>query len=267
MKLSEIPGINFPESDLFTLFAGPCVVESIDSLGRIAEKLCEISVGLKIPFVLKASYKKANRTKHDAFRGIGDEKALKALRQVGTIYKIPTMTDVHSIYETRLAEQYVDILQIPAFLCRQTELIEAAALTGKIVNIKKGQFISAEDMIFIAEKIQNMGNDNIIFTERGTMFGSDDTVLDFRNIEIMKDTGHPVLVDVTHSLGKYGGIHSMIKTFAKCAIVAGADGIFIETHPNPVNAKSDGSRMLMLNNMPELLRVLISLKQVMNVTK
>ena len=262
MKLSEIPKITQSGVSSFTLFAGPCVIETSESLFHITERLKQITTSLEIPFVLKASYKKTNRTKFDSFNTIGEVKALKILEEVGSHFNIPTMTDVHSSYEaTRAGEYGIDIIQIPAFLCRQSDILKAAADTGKVINIKKGQFMSGSDMKYAVEKVRQYGNDKILLTERGTTFGYNDLIMDMRNIPIMQSTGCPVLVDVTHSLGVNDGNPNMIRMFAKMAVVCGAEGLFLETHPSPRIAKSDGSRMLMLNNIPELLRELLTINK------
>ena len=228
---------------------------------RIADRLCEITEKLDIPFVFKASYRKANRSRLDSFTGIGDEKALKVLEKVRATFGVPVVTDIHAVEEATMAADVADILQIPAFLCRQTELLVAAAKTGKVVNIKKGQFVSGESMGFAVDKVRQSGNDKVMLTERGSMFGYQDLVVDFRNIPIMQGFGVPVVLDVTHSLqqpnqtsGVTGGKPEMIATLAKAGIAVGVDGIFMETHPNPAHAKSDGANMLPLNQVEPLLR-------------
>lgn len=250
----------------FFLLAGPCVIENETMPFEICEKLKEITDKLSITFVFKASYRKANRSRLDSFTGIGDEKALKIIKEVGKKYNVPTITDIHTPEETYMAAEYVDILQIPAFLCRQTDLLVAAAKTGKIVNIKKGQFLSGESMQYTCEKVKGSGNDKIILTDRGTFFGYQDLVVDYRNIPIMQENNVPVVMDITHSLqkpnqtsGVSGGDPKMIETIAKCAIAAGVDGLFMETHPNPNEAKSDGKNMLALDKAEDLLYKLTTL--------
>jgi 2-dehydro-3-deoxyphosphooctonate aldolase (KDO 8-P synthase) len=251
----------------FFLIAGPCVIEDETLAMQIAEKITSITARLNIPFIFKGSYRKANRSSINSFSGIGDEKALRILRRAGETFAIPTITDIHEAAEADMAAEYVDALQIPAFLCRQTNLLIAAARTGKTVNIKKGQFLSAEAMKFAAQKVVDSGNSNIILTERGETFGYTDLVVDFRNIPVMKRFGFPVVMDATHSLqqpnqasGVSGGIPSMIETIAKAAIAVGADGLFIETHPNPAEAKSDGANMLPLHLLEELLVKLMRIR-------
>lgn len=252
----------------FFLLAGPCVIEGEEMAMRIAEKIVNITEKLKIPYVFKGSYRKANRSRLDSFTGIGDEKALKILRKVHETFGVPTVTDIHETHEAELAAEYVDILQIPAFLCRQTDLLVAAAHTGKIVNIKKGQFLSPSAMQFAAQKVADAGNNNIMLTERGTTFGYTDLVVDFRGIPQMQQFGYPVIMDATHSLqqpnqnsGVTGGMPSLIETIAKAAIAVGADGLFLETHPNPSQAKSDGANMLQLDLLEGLLTRLIRIRK------
>lgn len=258
--------INYPfhQEGRFFLLAGPCVIEDETSPLRIAEKLCDITRRLDIPFVFKASYRKANRSRLDSFTGIGDEKALKVLENVKTTFGVPVVTDIHAVEEAAMAADVADILQIPAFLCRQTDLLVAAAKTGKVVNIKKGQFVSGESMGFAVEKVRQSGNDKVMLTERGTMFGYQDLVVDFRNIPIMQSFGVPVVLDVTHSLqqpnqtsGITGGKPEMIGLLAKAGVAVGVDGIFMETHPDPAHAKSDGANMLPLDQAEEMLRGLM----------
>lgn len=256
------------KSDNFFLLAGPCVIEGEEMALRIAEKIKNMTDSLGIPYVFKGSYRKANRSRVDSFTGIGDEKALKILQKVGKTFDIPTVTDIHETHEAYLAAEYVDVLQIPAFLCRQTELLIAAAKTGKVVNIKKGQFLSPEAMQFAAQKVVDSDNKNVMLTERGTTFGYGDLVVDFRGIPEMRQFGFPVVMDVTHSLqqpnqssGVTGGQPQLIETIAKAAIAVGADGLFIETHPDPKNAKSDGANMLSLNQLEELLIKLSKIKE------
>lgn len=255
-------------SDNFFLLAGPCVIEGEDMALRIAEKIAEITTRLQIPYVFKGSYRKANRSRLDSFTGIGDEKALKILRKVGETFGVPTVTDIHETHEAAMAAEYVDVLQIPAFLCRQTDLLVAAARTGKIVNIKKGQFLSPGAMQFAAQKVVDAGNRQVMFTERGTTFGYTDLVVDYRGIPQMQAFGFPVVMDVTHSLqqpnqtsGVTGGMPALIETIAKAAIAVGADGLFIETHPEPAIAKSDGANMLQLDLLEGLLTRLIRIRE------
>lgn len=252
----------------FFLIAGPCIIENETLLLETAEKIQSICKNLGIPFVFKASYRKANRTSGNSFTGLGDELALGLLSKVKTQFALPVTTDVHAKDETEIAAKHVDILQIPAFLCRQTDLLEAAAKTGKIVNVKKGQFISGEAMKFAVEKINKSGNNKIMLTERGNSFGYQDLVVDFRNIPIMQANRVPVIMDCTHSLqqpnqstGITGGNPQLIETIAKAAIATGADGLFIETHPNPSEAKSDGANMLKLDLLEPLLEKLVRLKK------
>lgn len=251
----------------FFLIAGPCVVENDEMPFAIAEQVSSICLKLQIPYVFKASYKKANRTSASSFTGIGNLKALELIQQVGKKYNLPTTTDVHTTEECHLAANYVDILQIPAFLCRQTDLLLAAAETQKIVNVKKGQFLSGEAMKFAVDKIQKAGNDKVMLTERGTTFGYQDLVVDYRNIPAMQANDVPVIMDCTHSLqqpnqasGITGGNPQLIETIAKAAIAVGVEGLFIETHPDPKNAKSDGANMLNLSLLEPLLEKLVLLK-------
>jgi 2-dehydro-3-deoxyphosphooctonate aldolase (KDO 8-P synthase) len=267
----NIPGIKFKESGNFLLIAGPCVVESEEIVFETAEHLKSLSEKYSIPFIFKASYRKANRSKGDSFSGIGDIKALKILADVRKKYSVPVITDIHNPDEAQMAAGYVDVLQIPAFLCRQTDLLVAAAKTGKWINIKKGQFLSGTSMKFAVEKVKESGNNNIMLTDRGNMFGYQDIVVDFRNIPEMQKIGVPVLMDITHSLqqpnqeaGVSGGRPDMIETIGKAAISVGADGIFIETHPNPGVAKSDGANMLILSGMDLLLSRLVALRKTIN---
>lgn len=252
----------------FFLIAGPCVVESEELVMEVADKVSGICKKLGIPYIFKASYRKANRTSASSFTGIGDEAALSVIKKVAEKYKLPATSDVHAHEEAAIAAKYVDVLQIPAFLCRQTDLLAAAAETGKVVNIKKGQFLSGPSMKFAVEKIRQAGNDKIILTERGTTFGYQDLVVDYRNIPWMKEYGTPVVMDVTHSLqqpnqtsGITGGNPQLISTIAKAAIAAGADGLFIETHPDPAVAKSDGANMLRLELLEVLLQQLVKLRK------
>ena len=254
--------------DRFFLMAGPCVIEDETSPLFIAETLKNICQKLEIPLVFKGSYRKANRSKLDSFTGIGDEKALKVLQKIGKEFELPVVTDIHAAEEASMAAEYVDILQIPAFLCRQTDLLVAAAKTGKTVNIKKGQFLSGEAMGFAVEKVRQSGNDKVMLTERGSMFGYQDLVVDYRNIAAMQKFEVPVILDVTHSLqqpnqssGVTGGKPEMIGLIAKAGIAAGADGIFMEVHPEPKKAKSDGANMLRLDLAENLLKQLVRIKE------
>lgn len=259
-----------PRADAnFFLLAGPCVIEGEQMALDIAGKLREVAERLAIPYVFKGSYRKANRSRIDSFTGIGDEKALEILKKVGETYSIPVVTDIHECREAAMAAEYVDILQIPAFLCRQTDLLLAAAATGKMVNIKKGQFLAPGAMRFAVDKVRSVGNDKVAVTERGTTFGYQDLVVDFRGIPTMRQTcGCPVIMDITHSLqqpnsasGVTGGMPDMIATIARAAIATAADGIFMETHPDPSKAKSDGANMLALDKVPELLERLTAIRQ------
>ena len=256
-------------SENFFLLAGPCVIEGEDMAMRIAERVVSMTSDRNIPYVFKGSYRKANRSRLDSFTGIGDENALRVLRRVRETFNIPVVTDIHSAEEAEMAAEYVDILQIPAFLCRQTDLLVAAAKTGRIVNIKKGQFLSPDAMKFAAEKVVSEGGaGNVMLTERGTTFGYQDLVVDFRGIPQMKKFGYPVVMDITHSLqqpnqtaGVTGGMPEMIETIAKAAIAVGADGLFIETHENPAVAKSDGANMLQLDLLEGLLDKLLRVRE------
>ena len=255
-------------SDNFFLIAGPCVVENEDLIMEVADKVSSLCKRMEIPYVFKSSYRKANRTSVDSFTGIGDEAALQLVKKAGETFHLPTTSDIHAHDEAATAAKYIDILQIPAFLCRQTDLLVAAAQTGKVVNVKKGQFVSGEAMKFAVDKIRKAGNDKIILTERGTTFGYHDLVVDYRNIPIMQNHGVPVVMDCTHSLqqpnqasGVAGGNPQMIGTIAKAAIAAGADGLFIETHPNPAVALSDGANMLKLDLLENLLEKLVVLRK------
>jgi 2-dehydro-3-deoxyphosphooctonate aldolase (KDO 8-P synthase) len=266
-----IPGLKYAEEGNFLLLAGPCVVESRELVREVAAELKRVSDLYHIPLVLKASYRKANRSRLDSFSGLGDKEALTILADVGAEFDLPLVSDIHSAEEASLAAGYVDVLQIPAFLCRQTDLLLAAGNTGKYINIKKGQFLSGESMSFAVEKVRSTGNNNILLTERGNMFGYGDLVVDMRNIPEMKKTGVPVIVDITHSLQKpnsstgiSGGQPEMIETIGMAAIAAGADGIFLETHPAPSKALSDGANMLELDRIEELLGKFSSLKDIVN---
>ncbi|MFZ1750637.1 MAG: 3-deoxy-8-phosphooctulonate synthase [Saprospiraceae bacterium] len=264
----SIKNISHRTSDNFFLIAGPCAIESEKTTMQIAERVKSICYDLKIPLVFKGSYRKANRSSIHSFTGIGDEKALKILRKVAEDFDLPVTTDIHTDMEADMAAQYVDILQIPAFLCRQTSLIKAAAETGKVVNIKKGQFMSPESMVHAVQKVRECRNEKVMLTERGTTFGYQDLVVDFRGIPVMKSFGVPVIMDCTHSLqqpnqpsGVTGGKPGLITTIAKAAIAVGADGLFIETHPNPAEAKSDGANMLPLDQLEPLLVKLVNIRQ------
>lgn len=257
----------FIQNENFFLMAGPCVIEGEAMALRIAEHIVELTSRLRIPYIFKGSYRKANRSRIDSFTGIGDEKALKILRKVGETFDIPVVTDIHEAEEAAMAASYADVLQIPAFLCRQTDLLIAAARTGKIVNIKKGQFLSPEAMQFAAQKVVDAGNTNVMLTERGTTFGYTDLVVDYRSIPAMQKFGFPVIMDVTHSLqqpnlasGVTGGMPSLISTISKAAVAVGVDGLFIETHPDPSVAKSDGANMLKLDLLEDLLIRLIRIR-------
>lgn len=252
----------------FFLLAGPCVIEGEDMALHIAEKVCDIASRLDIPYVFKGSYRKANRSRLDSFTGIGDEKALRILAKVRKEFGIPVMSDVHTEFEVEIAAEYIDVIQIPAFLCRQTDLLVAAAKTGKVINIKKGQFLSPQAMKFAIDKVVNSGNDQVMVTERGTTFGYTDLIVDYRGIPQMKSFGYPVILDITHSLqqpnqasGVTGGLPELIETIAKAGIASGVDGIFIETHPNPSVAKSDGANMLRLDSLGPLLEKLVRIRQ------
>lgn len=266
--LSQIPKIKHLDSGNFFLIAGPCAIEGEEMAFEIGETVKNICDRLQIPFIFKGSYRKANRSRLDSFTGIGDESALKILKAVGTKLDVPVTTDIHSAEEAALAAQYVDVLQIPAFLCRQTNLLVAAAKTNKVVNIKKGQFLSAEAMQFASQKVIDSGNKKVLLTERGTFFGYQDLVVDFRGISVMKSFGVGVVLDCTHSLqqpnqtsGVTGGRPEMIETIAKAAVAVGVDGLFIETHPNPAVAKSDGANMLALDKLEEILQVLVKIRK------
>jgi len=256
------------QSGNFFLMAGPCAIEGEDIAMRIAEKIVTITDKLHIPYIFKGSYRKANRSKGSSFCGIGDEKALKILEKIGKTFDVPTVTDIHAHEEAAMAAAYVDVLQIPAFLCRQTDLLIAAAQTGKVVNVKKGQFLSAGSMKFAVEKIVEAGNNKVILTDRGNTFGYQDLIVDYRGLPEMQSFNVPVVMDCTHSLqqpnqssGVTGGKPELIGTIAKAAIAVGADGLFIETHPDPANAKSDGANMLHLDLLEELLVKLIRIRQ------
>jgi len=266
--IKMIPKLKYSGSN-FLLLAGPCVIEGEKMALEIAERIAEITNKLQIPYIFKGSYRKANRSRLDSFAGIGDEKALKILRKVNETFDIPTVTDIHTAQEAAMAAEYVDMLQIPAFLCRQTDILIAAAETGKAVNIKKGQFLSAEAMKFAVTKVRESGNDNVYLTERGSTFGYYDLVVDYRGIPEMQKNNCPVILDITHSLqqpnqasGVTGGQPQLIETIARAGIAVGVNGIFVETHPDPANAKSDGANMLQLDLLEGLLTRLVQLRQV-----
>ncbi len=268
MNLDKIPQLKHTDSNNFFLLA--CAIEGEDMALRIAEKVLTITDALKIPYIFKGSFRKANRSRIDSFTGIGDEKALKILRKVSETFKIPTVTDIHESSDATMAAEYVDVLQIPAFLVRQTELVVAAAATGKVVNLKKGQFMSPESMQHAVKKVTDSGNNQVCITDRGTMFGYQDMLVDFRGIPTMKEYA-PVILDVTHSLqqpnqsiGVTGGRPKMISTIARAGIATGADGLFIETHFDPANAKSDGANMLDLANLEKLLTDLTAIRKTIN---
>ncbi len=259
------------ESGNFFLLAGPCVIEGEDMAMRIAERVVKIADRLSIPYVFKGSYRKANRSRIDSFTGIGDEKALKVLQKVSQSFGVPVVTDIHTALEAAMAAEYVDMLQIPAFLCRQTDLLVAAAETGKVVNIKKGQFLSPDAMQFAVQKVIDAGNTQVAITERGTTFGYQDLLVDYRGIPQMQQMGVPVILDVTHSLqqpnqtsGVSGGLPALIETIARAGIAVGADGLFIETHPDPSVAKSDGANMLQLDQLEPLLERLVAIRATIN---
>lgn len=265
---------HYPDNNFF-LIAGPCVIESEELTRSVAEKTIEITTKLSIPFIFKSSYRKANRSKADSFTGMGDEKGLAILQRIKEDYKVPVLTDIHNPSEAALAASYnIDVLQIPAFLCRQTDLLEAAALTGKVINIKKGQFLAPISMKFAAEKVAHAGNNKIMLTDRGTQFGYSDLIVDFRSIPEMSSFGYPVILDVTHSLqqpnqasGVTGGRPDLISTMARAGIAAGVDGIFIETHPEPSKALSDGANMLKLELLERTLTSLIPFRKAYNSIK
>ena len=266
--MKEIPRIKHSQPGNLLLIAGPCVVESKEMVFRIAGEIKELAEKYRIPCVFKSSYRKANRSKLDSFTGIGDIEALEILSAAGEEFDLPVITDIHTPSEAKIAATYVDVLQIPAFLCRQTDILVAAANTGKWINIKKGQFLSGEAMKFAVEKVRSSGNDKIILTERGNMFGYQDLVVDMRNIPLLKKNGVPVIIDITHSLqqpnqpgGVAGGLPGMIETIGMAAIAAGADGLFIETHPDPSSALSDGANMLPLDKLDGLFKKLTILRK------
>ena len=267
MHLDLIPQLKHTAANNFFLLCGPCAIEGEEMAMRIAEKIVTITDKLQIPYVFKGSFKKANRSRVDSFTGIGDEKALKILRKVSETFKVPTVTDIHEISDAQMAAAYVDVLQIPAFLVRQTDLVVAAAKTGKVVNLKKGQFMSPESMKHAVTKVNDSGNQQVMITDRGTMFGYQDMIVDFRGIPTMKQYA-PVVLDVTHSLqqpnqssGVTGGRPDMIETIARAGIATGVDGIFMETHYDPSIAKSDGANMLHLDHLEKVLTNLVALRK------
>ncbi len=269
--LNCIPNLKHVDSGMFFLMAGPCVVENESMLREVAETACRITERLKIPYIFKASYRKANRSRLDSFSGIGDEKALKLLAGIRREFGVPVVTDIHNPEEAVMAAEYVDVLQIPAFLCRQTDLLVAAARTGKVINIKKGQFLAPEAMAFAAGKIVEAGNPNVMLTDRGTTFGYYDLIVDMRAIPTMQRLGYPVVTDITHSLqqpnqssGVTGGQPEMIETIARASVAAGVDGLFLETHPDPSVAKSDGANMLRLDLLEGLLERLCRIRETIN---
>ena len=259
-----LENLRFTETGNFFLIAGPCVIEDDRTPFAVAEQMVAVTERLRIPYAFKASYRKANRSRMDSFTGIGDREGLEILRSIHQRYGVPVVTDIHSEQDAAMAAEYVDVLQIPAFLCRQTSLLQAAAKTGRCVNIKKGQFLSPEAMTYAVEKMRHFGNANVMLTERGTTFGYQDLVVDFRGIPIMQQNGVPIVVDITHSLqrpnqpeGVTGGNPEMIETIGRAAVAVGCDGIFMETHPNPAVAKSDGANMLPLDRAERLLETLL----------
>jgi len=270
MDLTQIPNLNHISEDNFFLLAGPCAIEGEDMAMRIAERVVKITDKLKIPYIFKGSFKKANRSRIDSFTGIGDEKALKILGKVSKEFNIPTVTDIHTENDAIKAAEYVDILQIPAFLVRQTDLVVAAANTGKTVNLKKGQFMSPEAMQHAVRKVYDSGNEKAMITDRGTMFGYQDMIVDFRGIPVMQQYA-PTVLDITHSLqqpnqssGVTGGKPELIETIAKAGIAVGVDGIFLETHHDPNLAKSDGANMLKLDYLEDLLTKLVAIRTTIN---
>ena len=267
----QLEQLKHTDSHLFFLMAGPCVIEGEEMAMRIAETIVKITDKWNIPYIFKGSYRKANRSRFDSFTGIGDEKALRILHKVHETFDVPVVTDIHTADEAAMAAEYVDVLQIPAFLCRQTDLLVAAARTGKTVNIKKGQFLSPEAMQFAAGKIVESGNSHVMLTERGTTFGYQDLIVDYRGIPQMQSFGFPVVLDVTHSLqqpnqtsGVTGGVPRLIETIARAGIEVGVDGLFMETRPVPSKAKSDGANMLPLHRLDSLLGRLVALRQVVD---
>lgn len=270
MQLHKIPQIKHTESNNFFLLCGPCAIEGEEMALRIAEKVVSVTDKLKIPYVFKGSFKKANRSRVDSFMGIGDEKALRILHKVSKTFHVPTVTDIHEITDAAMAAEYVDVLQIPAFLVRQTDLVVAAAKTGKAINLKKGQFMSPESMKHAVQKVLDSANEQVMVTDRGTMFGYQDMIVDFRGVPTMRQYA-PVVLDVTHSLqqpnqssGVTGGRPELIETIARAGIAAGVDGIFMETHFDPANAKSDGANMLHLDHLEKLLTNLVAIRKTIN---
>lgn len=268
--LLPLDQLKHQEADRFFLIAGPCAIEGEDIALRIAERVISMTDRLQIPYIFKGSYRKANRSRLDSFTGIGDEKALKILRKVSETFDIPVTTDIHAVSEAAMAAEYVDVLQIPAFLCRQTDLLVAAAKTGKVVNIKKGQFMGAAPMHYAVDKVVESGNDRVLLTERGTTFGYQDLVVDFRGIPLMQQYA-PVVLDCTHSLqqpnqasGVTGGKPALIETIARAGVAIGVDGLFMETHPEPATARSDGANMLPLDKLEGLLERLIRIREAVN---
>lgn len=269
--IKSLPFIKHTDANNFFVLAGPCVIESEELLFTTARSLKATTDRLKIPFVFKSSYRKANRSRLDSFMGLGDREALALLKKVRDELQIPVVTDIHSAEEAVMAAEYVDILQIPAFLCRQTDILIAAAETGKVVNVKKGQFLAPDAMRFVADKIAQSGNPNIMLTDRGTMFGYQDLIVDYRGVYEMRKFGYPVVLDVTHSLqqpnqtsGVTGGRPDLIETISRAGIAVGVDGLFIETHPEPANAKSDGANMLQLDLFDGLMTRLVALRETVN---
>jgi len=270
MDLNKIPKLKYTDKNNFFLLAGPCAIESEAMAMQIAEKIVELTSKLEIPFIFKGSFKKANRSRIDSFTGIGDEKALKILEKVGNTFEVPTVTDIHEVSDAYKAAEYVDVLQIPAFLVRQTDLVVAAAKTGKVVNLKKGQFMSPEAMQHAVKKVHESGNQQAMITDRGTMFGYQDMVVDFRGIPVMQQYA-PTILDITHSLqqpnqasGVTGGKPELIETIAKAGIAVGVDGLFLETHFDPSIAKSDGANMLKLDYLEDLLTKLVAIRKTIN---
>lgn len=270
MNLRQIPQIKHTDSNNFFLLSGPCAIEGEEMALRIAEKIVSVTDKLKIPYIFKGSFKKANRSRVDSFMGIGDEKALKILRKVSETFHVPTVTDIHEISDATMAAEFVDVLQIPAFLVRQTDLVVAAAKTGKVINLKKGQFMSPESMKHAVQKVLDSNNEQVMITDRGTMFGYQDMIVDFRGVPTMKQYA-PVVLDVTHSLqqpnqssGVTGGRPDLIETIARAGIATGVDGIFMETHFDPANAKSDGANMLHLDHLEKLLTNLVAIRKTVN---
>lgn len=269
--INQIPNLRHIQSGNFFLMAGPCAIEGEEMALRIAERIVTITDKLEIPYIFKGSYRKANRSRIDSFSGIGDEKALKVLEKVRNTFGVPVVTDFHSAEEADMAAQYVDVLQVPAFLCRQTDMLIAAAKTGKVINIKKGQFLAPEAMTFAVNKVRDSGNNKVILTDRGSTFGYYDLIVDYRGIPVMQQMDVPVVLDITHSLqqpnqasGVTGGKPAMIETIARAGIAVGVDGLFVETHFDPANAKSDGANMLHLDKLEGLLTRLVQIRKAVN---